>query len=138
MAPENNVTYREMTESQNTVKKEIMGHVSKLDVKLGLVENEVRYVKELVLPLTVAMNQTAENTKDMANSLKEFTRAQTDTNTGFKDKMHSHDLALEGIRSITNGITERKKYNVGVTVAIISLIATFIAGLFQLAPIIFN
>lgn len=139
------VTYKELSESQDRIKEELMDHIErgekqmdKLETKVSTINDKVSSLNDLVLPLTVAMKQTAENTKEISQSLKEFTKTQSSTNDIFHDKINAQAIALEGMKSVTSGLTEKKKYNVTVVVAIIGLIGVFITGLFQLAPILFN
>ena len=134
-----------MTEKQESLKKDIMDHVERgekrvdrLDIKMNNIDEKVNQLNELVLPLTVAMKQTAENTKDMSDSLKEFTKNQSDTNGIFYEKFNAQAMTIENIKNLTNTITDKKKYNVSVVVAIIGLVGIFITGLFRLAPMIFN
>lgn len=156
MASEGFVTYRELSEcqdnikrdlieNQESVKKDVMEHVERgdkrvdrLDIKMNNIDEKVNQLNDLVLPLTVAMKQTAENTKDMSDSLKQFTKNQSDTNGIFYEKFNAQAISIESIKNITNNITDKKKYNVSVVVAIIGLVGIFITGLFQLAPMIFN
>lgn len=138
MASENLTTYREMTEHVGKVKEEICEQVNRLDYQVGVMNGKLSQLNDVVLPLTLAMNQTAENTKEISTSLKAFTKTQSVTNGIFTDKMHNHDLAIAGIKSITDGITDKKKYNAGVVVAVIGLVGLFVSGLFGLAPYIFT
>lgn len=156
MVAEGYVTFKEMSESQDKVKKEIldsqenvkksiMEHIErgdkqteKLDNKVNNITDKVANLNDLVLPLTIAMKQTAENTKEISESLKDFTKSQSTTNGIVYDRLHAQDLSIEGLKNITSGIAEKKKYNVSVVVALISLVGVFIAGLFQLAPILFG
>lgn len=137
MASEDLTSYREMTEYVGRTKEEIMTHVNRMDYKVGVMDGKLTQLNEVVLPLTLAMNQIADNTNEMNKSLKESNKNQSKTNSMFTDKIHSQDLAIESMRSITNGITDKKKYNAGVVVAVISLVGIFVGGLFQLAPYLF-
>lgn len=141
MATEDYVTYKELTDS----KQDIMEHieqsnkrVDRLDNRVEVIGEKVSSLNDLVLPLTVAMKQTAENTREISESLKDFTNSQRETNGIFHDKINSQAIVLEGIKFVTKGATDKKKYNVAVVVAMIGLAGAFITGLFQLAPIIFN
>lgn len=138
MAAENYVTYREMVDAQENIKGDIDKKIEKVDDKVNSINDKVSHLNDLVLPLTVAMKQTADNTKEISESLKEFTRSQSTTNGIFRDELHEHAVTLEGVKNITSGLTDKKKYNATVIVAIISLIGVFITGLFQLAPVLFN
>ena len=138
MASENYITHKILNEFQKELDREIKGHIDKLDDKIGTVDNKVGQLNDLVLPMVISMKQTAENTKEMADSLKDFTNSQRQTNDLFKDKMHEHDLSIEGFKGITKLISDKKKYNATVIVALIGLVGIFITSLFQLAPIIFN
>lgn len=100
------------------------------------VEDKVDDLKDLVLPLTVAMNQTAENTKEMAKSFKEFALSQSTTNGTFRDKIHNQDLTIADLKNITGSITEKKKWNAGVVVAIITTAGGIMIAVFQLAPVL--
>lgn len=137
MASEDYVTYREMTEHQEALKKDILGQLGEVEQQVELVEDEVNELKVLVLPLVVSMKQTAENTKEISESLKEFTRTQTQTNVIFQEKFSSQALDIQAVKNIADGLTEKKKYNATVTVGIIGLISAFITGMFTLAPLMF-
>jgi uncharacterized coiled-coil protein SlyX len=145
VATEGYVTYKEMTASQQGIKKELLEIIDKGEKKMDKLEDKVTNVTEkvghlndIVLPLTVVMQQTADNTKEMSQTLKEFTKSQSMTNELFNDKISAQNVTIEGIKNVTNTITEKKKYNVTVVVALIGLIGVFITGLFQLAPILFQ
>lgn len=138
MAAEDLTTYREMTEYVGKIKKEVLGEVRKIDHKVEVLDNNFTQLNNIVLPLTIAMNQTADNTKEMSTSLKEFTKNQMVANGIFTEKMHNQDLAISDMRNITNGITDKKKYNASVVVAIVGLVGLFVSGLFGLAPLLFN
>jgi hypothetical protein len=136
---------KELMVNQSEVKKEFARRmdksdkqVEKLSDKVEGINDKVIDLKDLVIPLTIAMNATAENTKEMAAFLKESTENQSSINETFREKFHGQDLSIEGLKFATNSMEEKKKYNLGVTVAGIGLAGTFIAGLFQLAPIIFK
>lgn len=144
MATENYVTYKQLSESQDRMKEEIMDHIErnekqidKLDTKVENIDDKLSSLNDLVLPLTVAMRQTAENTKEISQSLKEFTKTQSSTNDIFHDKINAQAVVIEGMKSVTAGLSEKKKYNATVVVAIIGLLGVFVTGLFQLAPILF-
>lgn len=145
MDSENFVTYKEMVKSQDDTKQDIIDRiekgdkrVDKLDDKINDVDKKVDHLNDLVLPMTVAMKQTAENTKDISESLKEFTRNQSTTNNIFHEKINAQALSIQGIENIAVGMTDKKKYNATVVAATIGLVGIFVAGMFQLAPIIFN
>jgi methyl-accepting chemotaxis protein len=141
VAAEDYVTYKELSDS----KQDLMEHieqgnkrVDRLDDKVDTINDRVGHLNDLVLPLTVAMKQTAENTREISESLKEFTKSQSETNDRFHEKISSQAVTIEGMKSVTAGITDKKKYNATVVVAIIGLVGVFVTGLFQLAPLIFN
>jgi len=149
------ISFREYTESQDKIKRDLLKsqesvkrdlttrlekaevHQEKLDLKVEGIDGKVDGLKELVIPLSIALTQTAENTKQMAQSMEKFTESQTVTNGIFYDKIHGQAIMMEGFKSIAEGITEKKKYNLGVTVAGLGIISVIITGLFNLAPIIF-
>jgi hypothetical protein len=84
------------------------------------------------------MAATAENTKEMAQSLKEFATSQQETNTKVHDKISNHDHQLETLSGIASTITEKKKYNATIVVALIGMVGTVIVAMLQLAPIVFQ
>lgn len=136
---------KELMHNQADVKKEFARRMDKSEAQVEKLSNKVEGIsdkvidlKDLVIPLTIAMNATAENTKEMSAFLKESTENQTSINQAFREKFHGQDLSIEGLKFTTNSMAEKKKYNLGVTVAGIGLAGTFIAGLFQLAPIMFK
>lgn len=150
------ITFKEYTESQDRIKRELLrsqetikndlskrlekseAEQDKLEDKVDVIDIKVDQVMALVLPLTVATQNTADNTKEMTRVLKEFTTSQTKTNGMFVEKFHGQDLKITGLEHVTLGLSSKKKYNVGVTVAAISFAGIFIGGLFQLAPLFFN
>lgn len=138
MASENFVTHKALNEAHKEIKQEIMSHVEKVDVKVVAIDNKVSQLNDLVLPMVLSMKQTADNTKEMSTSLKEFTRSQSETNNLIKDKLHDHDLSIQSFEGVVSLVNDRKKYNAGVIVALISLVGIVITGLFNLAPILFN
>lgn len=145
MATEEWITYKALSESQARTKDELMEHiergekqVDKLDQKVNSIDERVGQLNNLVLPLTVSMRQTAENTKEISESLKEFTRNQSTTNSTLSDRINQHTVDIEGIKSVTNTIGDKKKYNATVIVALIGFMGVFVTGLFQLAPILFE
>lgn len=145
MSPERFVTHKELNEYNDRLRKEIRTDISKsekvvekLDARVQKIDEKVDMLNDLVLPLTIAMNQTAENTKEMSQSLKEFTKAQTTTNDIFNEKINGHAITIENLKGVTNSMTEKKKYNVTVVVALIGLVGAFVTGLFQLAPFLFQ
>lgn len=145
MASEGFVTYREMTEYQDSVKKDLIDRIDKgdknrekLEDKVEIMDEKLDNLNKVVLPLTLAMEQTAENTKEISQSLKEFTKQQSKTNTLFHDKINDQAMTIKDIKNVTDGFTDKKKYNATVIVALIGLVGVFITGLFQLAPLIFT
>lgn len=139
------ITYNEYNESQLRMQDDLSKRFDKYDSKhekledkIESVDDKVEQVRALVLPLTVATQNTADNTKEMTKVLKAFTTSQYETNDLFLDKLHGQDLKIKGLENITQGLTSKKKYNVGVTVAAIGFAGVVIGGLFQLAPLFFN
>lgn len=144
MAPERFVTHKDLADRQKQLRDELMEDISRtektienVDKKVQAVDDKVSTLQELVLPLTVAMNATAENTKKISQTLEKFTEAQSDTNQIFNDRIGSHSVDIENLRGVTNSISDRKKYNATVVVALIGLVGTFIVSLFGLAPLFF-
>lgn len=145
MVPERFVTHKELNEYNDRLRKEIRTDISKsdkvvekLDTRVQKIDEKVDMLNDLVLPLTIAMNQTADNTKEMSQSLKEFTKAQTTTNDILNEKINGHAITIENLKGVTSSMTEKKKYNVTVVVALIGLVGVFVTGLFQLAPFLFQ
>lgn len=145
MASQDFVTHKDLMDHNSRLKDDIKSDidktervVEKLDERVQQIDAKVDMLNDLVLPLTSAMTQTAENTKDISLSLKEFTQAQTKTNHIFQDKINGQAVAIESLKGITNAMGEKKKYNVTVVVALIGLVGAFVTGLFQLAPFLFQ
>lgn len=132
------VTYKEMLAVQGKLKDEMCKDIEKVDGRVDILDGKVDQLTELVIPMNIAMKQTADNTKEISESLKEFTRNQNMTNNAFSTKIGEHAVALQDVKSIANGLAEKKKYNATIVVAIIGLISVFVAGLFQLAPVLFS
>lgn len=137
MASEEYVTYKDLTLSQERLKDDVLEHVDKVESRVNIVEGKVDDLNKIVLPLTVAMNQTAENTKKISETLEVFTKSQSETNGKFYDKFHAQDLEIQGVKNLASGLSEKKKYNATVTVAILGIVSAFITGMFTLAPLMF-
>lgn len=149
------ISFREYTESQDKIKKDLLQsqesvkkdltkrlekaevHQEKLDLKVEGIDNKVDGLKEMVIPLSIALNHIAENTEKSNKLMEKFTEGQTVTNGIFYEKIHGQAILLEGFKSITDGLTAKKKYNLGVTAAGMGIIAAIITGLINLAPIMF-
>lgn len=148
------ISFKEYTESQDKIKTELLrtqeniknelskrlekseAKQDKLEDKVDDIANEVEQVKDIVVPLSIAMNATADNTKEMSQTLKTFAEGQTITNNMFVEKFHSNDLKMVGLENITSGLASKKNYNLGVTAAMITFGGLFVTGLFQAAPVL--
>jgi len=136
---------RELLDSQNTVKKELTTRLEKaevqhdkLDAKINGIDDKVDQVRNVVLPLEVAMNSTAENTKQLVENFAKFTDSQVSRNDLFVEKFHANDLKVAGLENVTNKFADKKTYNLGVTVAFITFAGLFVTGLFQMAPVVMD
>lgn len=145
MAPERYVNHSEMKEELSSLKtdlKEDIGrgerHRDRLEKDIKGVVEKVGVLNDLVLPLTVSMAATAENTKEMAKSLKEFTQTQSETNEKVNERISNHEGRLETLTGITTNMTEKKKYNATILVALIGVIGSIVVAMLQLAPVIFQ
>lgn len=148
------VTMREYGESQDKIKKELLASQEavkreltkrlekaeiqhdKLDDKINGIDDKVDQVRNVVLPLEVAMNSTALNTEKLVKAFDKFADSQEHRNTQFVEKFHTNDLKVASIENKTNNLTDRKTYNIGVTAAMITFAGLFVTGIFQLAPVI--
>src|SRR5699024_6920695 len=110
----------------------------KLYTKINTVDEKVETLNDIVLPLVESSKQTADNTKQIATSLTEFTQEQRKTNGKFYDRLHDHELSINELGQKTKSQTEEKKANATVTVAFIGVITVIITGIFNLAPLIFK
>src|SRR5699024_6275589 len=110
----------------------------KLYTKINNVDEKVDTLNDIVLPLVESSKQTADNTKQIATSLTEFTQEQRRTNGKFYDRLHEQELSINELGQKTKSQTEEKKANATVTVAVIGAVGIVISGIFSLAPYIFN
>lgn len=138
MAPENQVTYKVLNDTTKELKREIMGHVDSVKSRVDDVDNKVDQLNDLVLPMVVSMRQTADNTKEMTESLKDFTKSQRDTNDLLKEKIHEHDLSIEQFKSFSAMMSDKKKYNATIVVALIGVMGVLITSIFNMAPLFFG
>lgn len=155
-SPKSFITFREYTESQDKIKADLLRsqesvkkeltkrlekaetQADKLDTKINGIDDKVDQVKEIVVPLTIAMNNMADNSNKLVLTLEKFTESQAVTNGLFQKELHGQAITIEGLKAIAARLTEKKTYNLGVTVAAITLVGTFIGGLVTLAPMLFN
>jgi len=134
---------QELLASQEAVKRELTKRLEKaeiqhdkLDDKINGIDDKVDQVRNVVLPLEVAMNSTALNTEKLVKAFDKFADSQENRNTQFVEKFHTNDLKVASIENVTNAFADRKTYNLGVTVASITFAGLFVTGLFQLAPVV--
>lgn len=135
---ENYVTKLEMERAHNLL-------TQNLEKKIVDVDDKVDSLRDIVLPMAESSKQTAENTKEIANTMKAFTEEQRQTNGKFYNRLHQHDLAFSGISGQFDAVgiqlaakTEEKKNNTALWVAILTVIGGIVVGIFQAAPSFFN
>lgn len=110
--------------------------MEKLGDRVEGLDDKVDDLKIMVLPLLAATEATAKNTERMAVSFDEFAKSQSIKNDTIFNRVSAQDVTIEGLKHITNGITDKKKYNVAIVVAAIGVVATLVTGIFNLAPIV--
>lgn len=132
------ITYRELTRTQDDLRKELVGKVEGTNRRLDDVDDKVDNLRDLVLPLLETSKQTAENTRKMADSMDKFTEGQRATNGRIYEKLNGHDVAITKLDVSSGAQTEKKKANATIIVAIIGAVTTLIASLFALAPYLFG
>lgn len=136
--PKSYVTQLELERSQNKIK-------SDLKKEITIVDDKVDGLKELVLPLVQTSQQTAENTKQIADTMRSFTDEQRRTNGKFHDKFHAHDVKFalidgnfEAVGMRIDAAKENKTNNAKVITGVISAVAVIIGAIFAAAPYVFG
>ena len=124
------ITYKDMAETQDALRKD-------LTTKIDAVDEKVDDLRDIVLPLIESSKQTAQNTRQIAQSIDRFTEEQRKTNEKVGDALHSHDKRLDIVTQRTEAYTEQKKANTTVIVAIISAVSAVVTAIIALAPNIF-
>lgn len=132
------VTPLELERSHNQLR-------SDLNKKIGVVDDKVDNLRDIVLPMVRSSEQTAENTKKMAESMERFTEAQRQTNGKFYQKLGEHDITFKSIEGQFSEVgiklqyrAEDKSNNAKIWVAIIGLVGIAITIIFQAASYLFN
>lgn len=136
--PQDYVTHLEFERKQNEMRQA-------LNSKIAAVDDKVDDLKEIVLPMAESSKQTAENTKEIANTMKAFTEEQRKVNGKFYERHHDHELEFREIKGQFADVgvklaarTEAKISNTKLWVAIIAAFAGIITTIFQAAPSFFN
>lgn len=136
--PKSYVTHLELERSQNKIKTDLKKEIT-------IVDDKVDGLKELVLPLVQTSQQTAENTKQIADTMRSFTDEQRQTNGKFHDKLHTHDVKFalidgnfEAVGMRIDAAKDNKTNNAKVITGVISAVAVIIAAIFAAAPYVFG
>lgn len=132
--PQDYVTQLEFERKQNEMRLA-------LNKKITDVDDKVDNLKDIVLPMVRSSEQTAENTKEIAETMKSFTAEQRKTNGKFYQRLHEHDLEFSEVKNQfeTVGVkldarADVKMSNAKLLGIIIVGITGVITAIFQAAP----
>ena len=132
------ITHETLARTQDELRREMTAKIEKVNDKVDDVDDKVDNLRDMVLPLLESSKQTADNTRKIAEAMDKFTESQHATNGKIYDKLNAHDVSLEGLKHTAGAVIEKKKGNVTIIVAVLSIVGTLVGGLFALAPLFFN
>lgn len=136
--PQDYVTQLEFERKQNEMRQT-------LNKKITAVDDKVDNLRDIVLPMAESSKQTAENTKEIATTMKTFTEEQRKVNGKFYERHHEHEVAFTEIKGQFAEVgvklaarTEAKGNNTKLWLGVIALMSAGITGIFQVAPALLN
>ncbi|HHR2320284.1 TPA: hypothetical protein ACSY12_15060, partial [Listeria monocytogenes] len=106
---------------------EVSKDIEKIENKVDGLGDDLNDLKDIVVPLSLSLDQIAKNTERTATTLDRFA---SDTTI----HLHDHDIELTEIKAKSENEEKAKTSDVGVTVAIIGLIGAVITTIITLAP----
>ncbi|HDU3273436.1 TPA: hypothetical protein RFK70_002935 [Listeria monocytogenes] len=125
------VTILELLEHESKLKTEVSKDIEKIENKVDGLGDDLNDLKDIVVPLSLSLDQIAKNTERTATTLDRFA---SDTTI----HLHDHDVELTEIKAKSENEEKAKTSDVGVTVAIIGLIGAVITTIITLAPMLWK
>ena len=132
------VTQLELERSQNQLRTD-------LKKEIGVVDDKVDSLRDIVLPMVEASKQTATNTKKIGDLMERFTDEQRRTNGKFHEKFNQNDVTFAEINGQFEAVgiklsakSEEKSNNTKLILGVLSGIVALITLIFQAAPNFFN
>ncbi|EJX7679048.1 hypothetical protein OIX82_001609 [Listeria monocytogenes] len=125
------VTRLELLEYESKLKIDVSKDIEKIENKVDGLGDDLNYLKDIVIPLSLSLDQIAKNTERTATTLDRFA---SDTTI----HLHEHDIELTSIKAKSEKADKVKNSDAMVTVAIIGLIGAVITTIITLAPIMWK
>ncbi|HAK0939748.1 TPA: hypothetical protein H1583_002302 [Listeria monocytogenes] len=129
------VTRLELLEYESKLKIDVSKDIEKIENKVDGLGDDLNDLKDIVIPLSISLDQIAKNTERTATTLDRFA---SDTTI----HLHDHDIELTEIKAKSENEerakTKAKTSDVGVTVAIIGLIGAVITTIITIAPMLWK
>ncbi|EPU3636855.1 hypothetical protein ACVWSE_001001 [Listeria monocytogenes] len=121
------VTRLDLLEHGDKLKKEIRTEIKEVDKNVDELREDMGELKDLVLPISGALQQIVDNTKETAVSLK-----------GVIEKQQAHDIEMAEFRIPSKQKGKKREGNTTIIVAIIGGICTIIGTMLTVAPLIWH
>lgn len=121
------VTRLDLLEHGDKLKKEIRTEIKEVDKNVDELREDMGELKDLVLPISGALQQIVDNTKETAVSLK-----------GVIKKQQEHDIEMAEFRISSKQKGKKREGNTTIIVAIIGGICTIIGTMLTVAPLIWH
>ncbi|HGI6600300.1 TPA: hypothetical protein ACJUI8_002380 [Listeria monocytogenes] len=125
------VTRLELLEYESKLKIDVSKDIEKIENKVDGLGDDLNDLKDIVIPLSLLLDQIAKNTERTATTLDRFA---SDTTI----HLHEHDIELTSIKAKSEKADKVKNSDAMVTVAIIGLIGAVITTIITLAPIMWK
>ncbi|EAC5134692.1 hypothetical protein JE61_04180 [Listeria monocytogenes] len=125
------VTRLELLEHESKLKIDVSKDIEKIENKVDVLGDDLSDLKDIVIPLSISLDQIAKNTERTAETLDRFA---SDTTI----HLHDHDIELTEIKAKSENEERAKTSDVGVTVAIIGLIGAVITTIITIAPMLWK
>lgn len=125
------VTILELLEYESKLKIDVSKDIEKIENKVDGLGDDLNDLKDIVIPLSLSLDQIAKNTERTATTLDRFA---SDTTI----HLHEHDIELTSIKAKSEKADKVKNSDAMVTVAIIGLIGAVITTIITLAPIMWK
>ncbi|EEX0260205.1 hypothetical protein ACTRW1_13460 [Listeria monocytogenes] len=125
------VTRLELLEYESKLKIDVSKDIEKTENKVDGLGDDLNDLKDIVIPLSLSLDQIAKNTERTATTLDRFA---SDTTI----HLHEHDIELTSIKAKSEKADKVKNSDAMVTVAIIGLIGAVITTIITLAPIMWK
>ncbi|AKI40136.1 hypothetical protein Y838_01350 [Listeria monocytogenes] len=125
------VTRLELLEYESKLKIDVSKDIEKIENKVDGLGDDLNDLKDIVIPLSLSLDQIAKNTERTATTLDRFA---SDTTI----HLHEHDIELTSIKAKSEKADKVKNSDAMVTVAIIGLIGAVITTIITLAPIMWK